>query len=354
MQHHEAGLPSVHLVSLATAVPPHVLEQNDVARRAAGLFGGGEAEAERFASVYRNAGINARQSTVPLEWYLEDHGAAERSARYLESALTLAVAATEQALARAGLAAADIDAIIAVSSTGIATPSLDARLMDVLAFRRNTVRLPIFGLGCAGGVMGMARAASIASSMPGSRVLLVVVELCGLTFRKGDQSKSNRVATALFGDGAVALILGADGDGPVLGPSGEHTWPGTLDVMGWDVVEDGLKVVFSRDIPSLVRAEVLPATEGFLADHGMTLADIDGYICHPGGARVLDALEAVFALPRGGLADAREVLRDHGNMSAPTVLFVLEAAIRAGKRGRQLMIALGPGFTVAFQIIELG
>jgi alkylresorcinol/alkylpyrone synthase len=124
--------------------------------------------------------------------------------------------------------------------------------------------------------------------------------------------------------------------------------------MGWDVVEDGLKVVFSRDIPSLVRAEVMPATEEFLAAHGLTLVDIDGFICHPGGARVLDALEAVFELPRGGLTDAREVLRDHGNMSAPTVLFVLEAAIRAGKRGRQLMIALGPGFTVAFQIIELG
>ena len=354
MQHIEAGPPSIRLMSLATAVPPYVLEQNDVARRAAGLFGGGDAEADRFASVYRNAGIDTRQSSVPLAWYLSDHDAAERAALYLQSALALAVAATEQALARAGLVAADIDAIIAVSSTGIATPSLDARLMDVLAFRRNTVRLPIFGLGCAGGVMGMARASAIARSMPGSKILLVVVELCGLTFRKGDQSKSNRVATALFGDGAVALVLAAGGDGPLLGPSGEHTWSGSLDVMGWDVVEDGLKVVFSRDIPSLVRAEVLPAAQDFLTAHGLTLADIDGFICHPGGARVLDALEAVFDLPRGGLSDAREVLRDHGNMSAPTVLFVLEAAMKAGKRGRQLMIALGPGFTVAFQIIELG
>ena len=213
-------------------------------------------------------------------------------------------------------------------------------------------RLPIFGLGCAGGVIGLSHAAAMALATPGARVLFLVVELCALTFRYGDNSQSNIVASALFGDGAAAALIATTGAGPTLGASGLHTWRHSLDVMGWRVEEDGLGVLFSRDIPTLVRTEFRCALDGFLDRQGLRLGDLAGMICHPGGAKVLDALEETFELPPGGMGAAREVLRDYGNMSAVTVLFVLERMLQAGLSGRYLMSALGPGFTAAFQLIE--
>jgi alkylresorcinol/alkylpyrone synthase len=240
-----------------------------------------------------------------------------------------------------------------VSTTGIATPSLDARLMELLPFRRDLQRLPVFGLGCAGGVTGLARAAALARATPGSKVLLLVVELCGLTFRAQDLTKSNIIATALFGDGAAAALLSTAGSGARVEGWGEHTWPQSLDVMGWEIKDDGLGVLFSRDIPTLVRDELRGATDRFLARHNLNRLDLAGYVCHPGGAKVLDALEDAFELPRGALAHARATLRDYGNMSAVTVLFVLERLLPARPRaGRYLMSALGPGFTASFALLE--
>jgi alkylresorcinol/alkylpyrone synthase len=242
-----------------------------------------------------------------------------------------------------------------VSTTGIATPSLDALLLDRLPFRRDVARLPIFGLGCAGGVLGLARAAQLARAAPGMRVLFLVVDLCALTFRKIDQSKSNVVAAALFGDGAAAALVGpglnGDAGEPVIAASGEYTWPDSLGVMGWHVEDDGLGVLFSRDIPTLVRGQFRPALDQFLAKQGQTIADIDAFVCHPGGAKVVTAFEEALELPQGELWPAREVLRDYGNMSAPTVLFVLERMLPA-RAGRYLMSALGPGFTAAFLTLE--
>ena len=306
-----------------------------------------------MAAVYANAAIAQRFSCVPLEWYLQPHGFAERNGLFLTHAVALAARAASQALEEAGLVPEDIDAIVGVSTSGIATPSLDALLLERLPFRRTVERLPIFGLGCAGGVLGLARAATLARARPGSRVLLFVVELCGLTFRHGDRTASNFVASALFGDGAAAAILSTEGAGSLLlGPSGEHTWPGSLDVMGWNVHDDGLGVLFSRDIPALIRSEFGAVADAFLARHGLSRGAIDAFLCHPGGAKVVEALEAVLDLPAGGMEDSRAVLRDHGNMSAVTVLFVLERALRLGRRGRFLLSALGPGFTAAFQVAE--
>jgi alkylresorcinol/alkylpyrone synthase len=214
-------------------------------------------------------------------------------------------------------------------------------------------RLPVFGLGCAGGVTGLARAAALARAIPGSKVLLLVVELCGLTFRAQDLSKSNIIATALFGDGAAALLLSTQGAGPRVEAWGEYTWPQSLDIMGWDIKDDGLGVLFSRDIPTLVRDELRQAADRFLALHGLNRLALAGYICHPGGAKVLDALEDAFELPHGALAHARATLRDYGNMSAVTVLFVLERLLAQRPRaGRYLMSALGPGFTASFALVE--
>jgi alkylresorcinol/alkylpyrone synthase len=342
-----------HLLAVATAVPKHELGQREVAQRARNVFDAvGVADLDRMVAVFGNAGIDTRYSTVPVDWYDRQHGWTERNALYLEHALDLIEEAARKCLARAKLDAQDIDAIVTVSTTGIATPSLDAMLMGRLALRSETRRLPVFGLGCAGGVIGFSRAADLARAAPQSRVLFLVVELCTLSFRRDDFSKSNLVATALFGDGAAAAIISCQGQGPALLQGGEYTWPHSLDIMGWDVAEDGLKAIFSHDIPALVRRDLRDATKSFLSAQGLALDAIEHFICHPGGAKVITALEEAFGLDDGKLAMARAVLRDYGNMSAATVLFVLDRTLRDGAKGRMLMTALGPGFTAAFQLLD--
>jgi alkylresorcinol/alkylpyrone synthase len=349
------GAPA-RLVSLATAVPEHVVQQTVVTARAAELFANTQGGFERLAPLFRNAEIETRNTSAPVPWFLEPHSFTERNDLFLEKAVALLAEAATEALADAGLEASDIDTLITVCSTGIATPALDARLMEVMAFRRDVQRLPIFGLGCAGGVLGMTRAASMARAAPDSRVLLLVVELCSLTFRHADRSKSNLVASALFADGAAAAVVSArpEYEGKsTLEAGGEYCWPDSLNVMGWDVADDGLKVIFSRDIPTLVRQDFSPIIDAFLDRNGLSRDDLTGYVCHPGGAKVLEALEDILNLPPRSLVHARETLRVHGNMSAATVLFVLKATLRAGEHGRMLMTTLGPGFTAGLQIIDI-
>ncbi len=341
----------IHLLALATAVPPHVLEQTDVAARARILFDK-RADIDRLMPVFANTGINRRYSCVPIDWYAESHGWKERTALYRENAVALLAQVADELIARAGIARADVDGIVVNSTTGIATPSLDALLVERLGLRRDIVRLPIFGLGCAGGVLGLSRAAALARSMPGARILFLVVELCALTFRKNDISKSNVIAAALFGDGAAGALLSSDGKGQRLGAWGEHTWPHSLDIMGWDVEEDGLKALFSQNIPKLVSEEFRAVVRNFAQKNGIDLATVDQFACHPGGTKVLEALESAFELSGGALQDSRAVLRDYGNMSAATVLFVLARMAKQGLKGRTLMSALGPGFSAAFQILE--
>ena len=344
------------LLAIATAVPPYPLDQTDVIERVKLLFGRSP-ELDRLLPVFLNTGIHRRYSCVPIEWYDRAHGWPERNRIYLDSALDLLEAATKRLLSLTGRHKGDIDSIVVASTTGIATPSLDARLIERMGLRSTVRRLPIFGLGCAGGVIGLARAASQAAVTPGETVLFLVVELCALSFRRDDLSKSNIVATALFGDGAAAALLSTEGKGPALVASGEHTWPSSLDVMGWEITDDGLKAIFSRDIPKLVTARFRDVASEFLARHGLAIDDIDCFICHPGGAKVIAALEHAFGLGQGALVEARAVLRDYGNMSAATVMFVLERTLaKARATGarweRAMMNALGPGFTAGFIVID--
>jgi alkylresorcinol/alkylpyrone synthase len=341
------------LLSLATAVPPYRLSQDDAMSWARAFFADRYPDFARLEPAFGNAGIATRHLCQPVEWYAQPHDWCERTEIYVESALALLESATRAALAQAEVTLDEVDAAVLVSSTGIATPTLDVHLQQRLGMRPDLVRLPIFGLGCAGGAIGLARAAALARAMPGKTVLLLVVELCSQTFRAGDLSKSNVIATALFGDGAAAAIVRADeSDAPRLSASGEHTWPDTMDVMGWSVERDGLGVIFSRDIPTLVREKLTPALDSFLAPQNLSRADLGGYIVHPGGAKVLAAMEACFGLGSAALDHARAVLRDYGNMSAPTVLFVLRRALDHGLAGRSVVSALGPGFTVGFQLLE--
>jgi alkylresorcinol/alkylpyrone synthase len=222
-----------------------------------------------------------------------------------------------------------------------------------MRLRATVRRLPIFGLGCAGGVIGLARAASQAVAAPGEIVLFLIVELCALSFRRDDFSKSNIVATALFGDGAAGALISTEGDGPAVTAAGEHTWPESLDVMGWEVADDGLSAIFSRDIPQLVATRFRAVAAEFLARCDLAIENIDRFVCHPGGAKVVTALESAFGLEEGALFGARGVLRDFGNMSAATVMFVLERMLNDPRPwNKALMNALGPGFTAGFVVLD--
>jgi alkylresorcinol/alkylpyrone synthase len=341
----------LRLASIATAVPPNRAGQAEVREKARRAFGGDAALFQRLEPVYDNAGVETRYFSRPLDWFLEPRGWTVSNAAYLEVAEALLVRAAGEALEKAGLEAAAVDTIVTVSSTGVATPSLEARLLNRMGFRAGVKRLPVFGLGCGGGVLGLARAAQMGAG-GGETVLLLVVELCSLTFRLDDLVKSNLVATALFGDGAAALVLHPRGKGPAIRAWGEHTWPDTLDVMGWRVEDPGLGVIFQRSIPDIVRDRFRDAADGFLARHGLSVSRIDHFVCHPGGAKVIDALEEALSCPRGSLTATREALRDYGNMSAASVLFALERALEEEPRGKMLLTALGPGFSAGFCLLE--
>lgn len=319
------------------------------------LFAGRKALFERLSGVFDNAGIDERSLVAPIDWYQGDHGYASRNSLYLSAADRLFEAAAMAALDKAGLGAGDIDGIVCASTTGIATPSLEARNAPRLGFRANVQRVPLFGLGCAGGVGGLATAARLASADPGSRWLFVTIETCSISIRLDSDDPASLVATALFGDGAAACVVGGDGAGDQLGTitaAGERLWPDTLGIMGWRVEDPGFAVVFDRAIPPFITAELHGAVAGLLSDFGRSWSEIDRLCCHPGGAKVIQAIEESMGLATGILDLEREVLRAHGNMSAPTVLFVLERLIAQGLPQNVLMTAFGPGFTCAGMLLE--
>jgi alkylresorcinol/alkylpyrone synthase len=340
------SMPPVGLVSLATATAPYELRQSEVAEAARLAFEARLPDFAKLASVFANAGIRTRQSVVPMEWFHRPQGWPERAAAYLAGAADLYEQAARGALDEAGLRGADIDVLVTVSSTGIATPSLEARCMESFGFRPDACRIPVFGLGCAGGVTGLSLAARLAAAEPGAKVLFVCLELCTLSFRLEQPSKADIVATALFGDGAAACVLqaGEAGFARVVGCA-EHTWPDTLDIMGWRIDPEGLGVIFAQSIPGFVRKRMRPAMQRMLARQRLDFAAVDRFLCHPGGAKVIEALESVLDLGQGALDHERAVLAAHGNMSAPTVLYVLDRARRAGLAPRSVLTALGPGFT---------
>lgn len=313
--------------------------------------------------VFRNARIDGRHLAMPVEWYLEPHGFAERNEAYTRVGLQLVEQASRAALAASKLEEGDIDAVVLVSTTGIATPSLEARLSNRIGLRPGIARVPLFGLGCAGGVAGLARAADLAKADPDANVLLVAMELCSLSFDittalgvgGSAVDKKSLVAASLFADGCAAAIVSGDATGVqgarwVAGAS--HLFPSTERVMGWDVADDHLEVVLSPGIPDLVRSEVAAILRPFLARHNGGLAP-QHWALHPGGARVVDAFRDALRLEGDELRFTEQVLREHGNMSSPTALFVLREALRAAKDGdRILASALGPGFSGEFALLE--
>ena len=341
------------LRSLATAVPPQLVEQDEAKARARQAFGGKKAMFDRLAGVFDNAGIARRHIVAPPDWYMGDHGWHDRNNLYLEAAESLFAQAATAAIERARLTPGQIDGVVTVSTTGIATPSLEARVGPAVGFRSDVRRVPVFGLGCAGGVNGLALTSRLAASEPGSNWLFVTVETCSISIRLDSDDPAAVVATALFGDGAAAAVVTS---GPHslarISGSAEKLWPDTQRIMGWDVEDPGLAVVFDRAIPPFIEGELAGAVDEMCAELGIARGAIDRFCCHPGGVKVIEAIETALELNQGDLDLEREVLREFGNMSAPTVLFVLERLLDRGLSDRTMMLAFGPGFSCAGLLLE--
>ena len=338
----------VGLLSVATAVPPHIITQREAVQGVTEVFSSQFTDFARLAAVFVSAGISQRHVARPFAWYFGNHGWPERTAAYLDGALALFTEAAQAALDQAGVTADAVDAVVTVSSTGIATPSLEARALGALGFRPDVQRVPVFGLGCAGGVAGLAMAADLAMARPGGVVLLVVVELCSLAVRRDQATKANMVALALFGDGAAAAVLTTrPGSAVRVVETGHHTWTDTIDIMGWQVDPEGFGVIFDQSIPAFARERLGPAVDAILDRQGLRRQDIGRFVCHPGGRKVVESVEDALGLEPRSLDHEREILKRFGNMSAPTALFVLERALQAGLPDQAMLLALGPGFTVS-------
>ena len=343
----------VYLHGLATTVPPHALPQDEVAEKAHILLGPRFRGFDRLAPVFETSGVRMRYSVAPLEWFETAGGWTERNRLYMDGATQLYIDAAQQTLEKAGWTADEVDILVTVTSTGIATPTLEAQAKSQMGFRDDCLRVPLFGLGCAGGISGLNVATELARANRDAKVLLVIVETCTLSFRHEKPSKADIIATILFGDGAAAVALNGAETSVRIGRGATKTWPDTLPIMGWDVEREGLGVVFDRSIPDFTRAEFRAATETALSNCDLSLNQIDRLIAHPGGAKVVEAIEVCLELPSGTLDHEREVLRQYGNMSAPTVLFVLKSVLDSGATGQFFSCALGPGFSAAYLPIEV-
>lgn len=344
----------VSLLSIATAVPENVIEQRAVEKIAPDVFPELFKRYPVMLDIFQNSGIERRRTIRPFAWYLTPRDWSDRSKVFHEEGLRLFEKVAKVAIKRAGLQPEAIDTVVTICSSGIATPSLEARAMKNLGLRADVRRVPVFGLGCGGGVGGLGLASRLAAAEPGKNVLMVVIELCSLAFRIDRRTKEDAVASALFADGAAALILRSEGGQglAVVRGSAEHTWPDTLDIMGWTFDPVGFGVMLSRSVPIFVERRFPPVAKKLLQAVGLTDKEVSRYVCHPGGGRVVDAVERALKLKRGSLDHERDVLREYGNMSAPTVLFALERVLKLPPKGPLALSALGPGFTASLVVLE--
>lgn len=336
------------IAGVATALPKYKLSQGKAKEFAYRVFGDSPA-IDRLISVFDNSLIDERSFVVDHEWFEQPHDFTEVNDLYIEQALELSTEAICKLSDQLGVALDQIDAIVFISTTGLSTPSIDARLFNLLPFNKHIKRIPIWGLGCAGGASGIARAFDIAKAYPDARVLVVSVELCGLAFQKNDRQKSSIIATALFGDGAAACMIVGDNveaAGPRIVDTMSTIYDDTIDVMGWRITGEGFKVVLSRDIPTIVRSLVYENMGELLAKHDLNYDSIDHFVAHPGGKKVLEAYQEALTITPADLRHSYGVLRDHGNMSSATVFFILERYLedREVTAGYGMLSALGPGF----------
>lgn len=347
------------LAAIATIDFPYRTSQQTVKDFAKEVFAPSFADIDRLLSVFDNTEIETRNLSKPLDWYLKPHTFEEQNREYIRLALEYSVEAIGTCITKAGVAKSDITDLVFVSTTGLATPSLDALIINCMRLNPHANRMSLFGLGCGGGVSGFAKACTLARANPRAVVLLVAVELCSLTFLRSDPGKSNFIGSCLFADGVAACLITGDAYGQTSDSgigfvaSGSRLYYDTLDIMGWDFTDHGFKVLFSPGIPALVAANVKDDVTGFLAGQGLALGDIENFIFHPGGKKVLAAYEEALSLDDDALQTTRGVMRDYGNMSSTTVLYVLERFLGERKRGYGLMMAMGPGFSSEMVLLDM-
>ncbi|MBS3679761.1 type III polyketide synthase [Ornithinibacillus massiliensis] len=355
------------ICSVGRAIPKYEIAQNQVKDLVQKIFQYSEREVTRLLPVFDNASIQSRQFVVEEDWFLTDHSFEERNGLYQQYSIDYATQAMDDCLQRANLIEAisyeDIDLLSFVSSTGVSTPSVDAYLMNKRPFRPNVDRMPLWGLGCAGGAIGLSRVFNWLKANPSKVAMLVTCELCSLTFQKTDNKKSNLVGTALFGDGISAVLLIGEKSPfrnklnkplPVIQSYSSYTAKNSTDVMGWKVVNTGFEVIFSKSIPTLVNTVWKPHMEMFLQDTGLQVEDIHSVIAHPGGKKVIEAMINALHIPKERLKYTYKILEDHGNMSSSTVLYVLREWLQQdmvpGNKG--IVCALGPGFSSEILLLE--
>ena len=356
------------ITSVGVCVPPHSLTQATTVEFARELFQESFKDISRLLTVFENGQIEKRNFAKDLDWFKKDHSFEERNNAYIEHAVEYSIEAIENCLTNKSFLHEEvdyqeIDAIIFISTTGLSTPSIDAKIMNHLPFSPHTKRIPIWGLGCAGGASGLSRAYDYCLAYPNAKVLVVAVELCGLTFQRNDRSKSNLIGTSLFADGVAAVLLSGDDAEvttkttiPYILDTQSTLMPDSEDVMGWDVKNEGLYVIFSKDIPTIITEWLKPNVEELLYKHGLKFSDINHFIAHPGGKKVIQAYEDALGFNKEHTRLSQKVLQQHGNMSSATVFYVLnefmQQDLAAGDYG--LIAALGPGFCSELLLVKWG
>lgn len=346
--------------AVATALPDHRYGQGELTEAVLALLPNLGNKIDVARRLFERVGVRERHLALPLEVYAELKGFSDRNRAWLEVASTLTERAVRRVLNRVGLQPRDIGLLETTTITGIAVPSLDARLMNQLEFSPDLKRLPIFGLGCVAGAAGVARVSEYLRAYPDQAALFVSVELCSLTSQTDDCSVANLISSSLFGDGAAAVLM--VGDHHPLAPRGVEIrgsrsvfFPNTEDAMGWEIVDSGFKIVLGPQVPSLAREGLAPAVDDLLATHNLTREDIAVWVAHPGGPKVLDAMRDGLGLAESALDIPRENLRSIGNLSSASVLFILESFLgedRPEEGSHGIMLAMGPAFCAELVVLH--
>jgi alkylresorcinol/alkylpyrone synthase len=367
------------ILAVRAAFPAHRYPQAEITRAVAGLAGaaGGLTPARRelLERLHAKAGVSTRHTILPIEEYAALDGAAlSGHDRYLAAATGLGEQALRAALAASGLAASDLDLLIVTSVTGVAVPSLDARLIPRLGLRQDIKRLPVFGLGCVAGAAGLARLHDYLLAWPGQAAALLAVELCSLSVPFSSVTPADLVASALFGDGAAAVVAAGESRRPHGGrrstrlastrlastvarivATRSEVYPDSTDALGWRLGADGFRIVLTAELADVVEQRLADSVAAFLRSRGLTADDIGTWICHPGGPKVLDAVQHALKLPDDALATSRGSLAEAGNMSSVSVLHILEKTLAASPPAPHsfaLMIGLGPGVSVELLLLR--
>jgi alkylresorcinol/alkylpyrone synthase len=348
----------VIIASVGRAFPEHYYDQATLIAAFKKHWAGRHYNLDRLEDLHRHVLVGGRHLALPLEAYQNLQTFEDSNRVYIETAKEIGAQALLDGLGKANLRPRDVDHLFFITTTGVATPSIDALLVNRLQLRADVKRSPIFGLGCLAGAAGVARAADYLRGFPDQVVVLLSVELCSLTLQKDDLSIPNIIASGLFGDGAAAAVVvgkNRKAEGPRILGSRSFFYPDTEYVMGWNVTGDGFGVVLSADVPKIVRNHIGENVEQFLADHGLDRNQIVSFICHPGGPKVLEAFEDSLQLPEEALAPTWDSLRRLGNLSSASILMVLHDAMKGTRPptgSYSLMVAMGPGFCSEMVLLQ--